>query len=381
MADEYEKETHYHGGHGGYQQKLILQEGEYITSMSGELGIFKYQDHFTLCKLKISTNLGRSISGGNGRDCKDMQSFSYSAKEEEQIFALTGMYSTYMRDISVGMYTRKDEKPISADAVSADKGAEWDSDILEEAAVGQGLQGGSLTEAIQGGAFLRKAIEDMVKHTLELKDIDPLNEKGIEDNRSSIEYSLLSKKYVNKAQFVFRGQTIGGEQQYIIDNRKILSKAVKNKKVLKSVIQMDTQNTKQYEYATVLRILATKNSSYSPSQFVSHALDYQTASRYAASKYVFAYKIIPSSPLMGIDDSAIIGEGEEQYQILGGTPITELYRCPAVGDGKRWEKYNFSAKVWENTSKHPINLEYEQLRGKKIKQDKDEEEEREWRLN
>ena len=275
----------------------------------------------------------------------------------------------FRRDISVGMYTRKDEKPISADAVSADMGAEWDSDILEEGAVGQGLQGGSLTEAIRGRAFSRTAIEDMVKHTLKLKDIDPSNKDEIRDNRSSIEYSLLSKKYVNKAQFVFRGPTIRDEQKYIETNRKILSKAIKRNKVLKPVIQMGTQNTKQYEDATVRRILATKNSNTPPSQFVSHALDYQTASRFAQSKFVFAYKIIPNSPLLGIHDSAIIGKGEEQYQILGGTKITELYRCPAIGQGKKWEKYNFSEKSWKSCSERPINLEYEQLRGSKIVQD------------
>lgn len=52
-------------------------------------------------------------------------------------------------------------------------------------------------------------------------------------------------------------------------------------------------------------------------------------------------------------------EGEDQFQILGGTEITKLFRFI----DEHWEQYDFTAKTWSKTGKRPINKEYEMFRG------------------
>lgn len=359
------KEAHYHGGMGGTRYTLQLQNDEYITSISGKTGKYQYQRGDTLCTIEIRTNKGRSLSGGSMDGCSDMKDFSYTAGDGEQIFALSGDYSVYMRSIDVGMYALQGETPeTDADELEVSS-SKADRNLLEGSAglAGttsiDGLQGGSLTEAVKGGCFDEDAMRSMLEKTLAAAEPGSQCESQLKIRTGDIIRSNVTKKFVNTPQYVFRGATIPGEQKYIMENRKLLSKAQKRAVTYKPAIDMDKQNTEQYEYATVLRTLAIKSSDVPASQFVSHAVDYMTAEGFAKSgTNVYAYKIIPNSPLLGLKERCEVG-GEDQFQILGGTEIIKLFQFK----NKHWEQYNFETKTWSQTRKRPINKEYEKLKG------------------
>ena len=359
------KEAHYHGGMGGTRYTLQLQNDEYITSISGKTGKYQYQRGDTLCTIEIRTNKGRSLSGGSMDGCSDMKDFSYTAGDGEQIFALSGDYSVYMRSIDVGMYALQGETPeTDADELEVSSSTA-DRNLLESSAglAGttsiDGLQGGSLTEAVKGGCFDEDAMRSMLEKTLAAAEPGSQCESQLMFRTGDIIRSNVTKKFVNTPQYVFRGATIPGEQKYIMENRKLLSKAQKRAVTYKPAIDMDKQNTEQYEYATVLRTLAIKSSDVPASQFVSHAVDYMTAEGFAKSgTNVYAYKIIPNSPLLGLKERCEVG-GEDQFQILGGTEIIKLFQFK----NKHWEQYNFETKTWSQTRKRPINKEYEKLKG------------------
>lgn len=357
-----DKETHYHGGKGGSRQTLVLEKDEYITSISGKVGTYQYQKGDTLCTIEIRTNKGHSLSGGTMDGCSNMKDFSYAAKEGEQIFALCGNYLAYLSNLYVGMYALKDETP--------------DENILEhntsttgrhslENTIGpakkapkQVLQGGSLTEAVKGDCFSKNDMSSMLEKTLTATEPGSVCERNLKIKANDIIDSHVTKKYVNTPQYVFRGATISGEQKYIMENRKILSKAQKRGLKYAPVIDKDKQNTEQYEYSTILRTLAIKSSDTPASQFVSHAVDYKTAEAFSNSgTNVFAYKIIPNSPFLGLPEEHRVG-GEDQFQILGGTEIIKLFQFR----NKRWEQYDFNSGTWTQTHKRPVNKEYEQLR-------------------
>lgn len=359
------KEAHYHGGTGGTRYTLQLQSDEYITSISGKTGKYQYQRDDTLCTIEIRTNKGRSLSGGSMDGCSDMKDFSYTAKDGEQIFALSGDYSVYMRSIDVGMYALQGEAPeTDADELEISS-SKADRNLLESSAslAGKtsidGLQGGSLTEAVKGGCFDEDAMRSMLEKTLVAAEPGSQCESQLKIRTGDIIKSNVTKKFVNTPQYVFRGATIPGEQKYIMENRKLLSKAQKRGIKYEPAIDMDKQNSEQYEYATVLRTLAIKSSDVPASQFVSHAVDYMTAEGFAKSgTNVYAYKIIPNSPLLGLKERCEVG-GEDQFQILGGTEIIKLFQFK----NKHWEQYNFETKTWSQTRKRPINKEYEKLKG------------------
>ena len=297
--------------------------------------------------------------------CSDMKDFSYTAGDGEQIFALSGDYSVYMRSIDVGMYALQGETPeTDADELEVSS-SKADRNLLEGSAglAGttsiDGLQGGSLTEAVKGGCFDEDAMRSMLEKTLAAAEPGSQCESQLKIRTGDIIRSNVTKKFVNTPQYVFRGATIPGEQKYIMENRKLLSKAQKRAVTYKPAIDMDKQNTEQYEYATVLRTLAIKSSDVPASQFVSHAVDYMTAEGFAKSgTNVYAYKIIPNSPLLGLKERCEVG-GEDQFQILGGTEIIKLFQFK----NKHWEQYNFETKTWSQTRKRPINKEYEKLKG------------------
>ena len=104
-----DKESDYHGGTGGSRTTLKLQDDEYITTVSGKTGKYAYQNDVTLCKIVFKTNKGRTISGGTTERCSNMMDFSFEALEGDQIFALSGSYSGYMRTIRISWYKPKDK--------------------------------------------------------------------------------------------------------------------------------------------------------------------------------------------------------------------------------------------------------------------------------
>ena len=62
-----------YGGNGGSEQILYLQEGEFITTVTGRSG-------GRIDKLKFITNTGRSIEGGKDRG-SPFEKISFTGKE------------------------------------------------------------------------------------------------------------------------------------------------------------------------------------------------------------------------------------------------------------------------------------------------------------
>ncbi len=351
-----DKPAPFHGGHGGGAETFELNEDEYITSISGKTGLYQFSDGETLCSLTISTNKGRSISRGTTQWCSQLRDFSYTAPPGDQILAFTGNYSGYMRDIEVGMFAPC--HLASNDPVT--------HEVVQEQPALNALQGGTLKESVYGryGYFSESELQTMLDATKKATKTPSTTYDALNTQTTKICESYVPKTYVNTKQIVFRAPTISEEQKYILENKKIISKAQRTPgtAIDTPVIAIDKQNGEQSDYSTILRTLAIKNSSKPKSQFVSHALVLETASSFAVGnvEFIFAYEIIPNSPFLGQDAEKSV-KGELQYQIIGGTPIVgRLFRWPVKR--KRWEEYNWTTKTWGPASIIPVNREFEELK-------------------
>jgi hypothetical protein len=350
-----DEEASYHGGPGGSQKTLRLQEDEHICRISGKVGKYLYQEGETLCHIEIFTDKGNSVSGGTMQGCWNTKEFCLKAEDGEQIFALTGEHLEYMRQLDVGMYTLTD---IAFDSEEDGQGlmvsgidAHMSGKLLSQ----QGLEGDSLSNVVFCGCFERNTLKEMLNKTIEATEPDGKCRKCLIMRGHEITESFLTEGYVNTPQYIFRSP-LGGELAYNQENRKLRSKYMKNNVNYKPVINLESQNAEQYEYATILRILATKSSSDPLSQFVSVALDFKTAKDFGNGKLVLAYKLIPNSPLLGLRKDGQLG-GEDQFQVLGGTEIIELYKF----SDHHWEQYDYDAGTWKRC-KTPVNKEYERLK-------------------
>lgn len=351
-----DKETKFYGGTGGSRTTLRLQSGEYISSISGKIGRYEYQSGDTLCHIEIKTDQGNSISGGTMYACSNMMDFCYNAGTGEQIFALTGEYMGYMSSLEVSMYTLKGSAPVAGDSVQTDMGPGGEEQAPGKDMSLQGMEGASLRNALRGGCFDKNVLQDMLDCTLEAAEPGGICWKFLQQRAYEITSTVLTRKYVNTPQYIFRSP-LGWELGHNQKEREMFSKYQKHEKNYKPVIALDKQNGEQYKYATTLRALAIKSSTDPSSQFVSVALDFRTAEDFKQNDLMLAYKLIPNSPLLGLKDGGKL-KGEDQFQVLGGTAIIELYKFT----NKRWYQYNYDTKKWNQTRRIPVNQEYERLK-------------------
>lgn len=89
-----------------------------------------------------------------------------------------------------------------------------------------------------------------------------------------------------------------------------------------------------------MRLLAIQTSDTPPSQFISVALDYEVAKTFG--QVVYAFQVRPDSELLGLRNCRL-GGGEDQLQIAGGTPISNLHRRVR---GESWTRYDQATKQW-----------------------------------
>lgn len=85
-----------------------------------------------------------------------------------------------------------------------------------------------------------------------------------------------------------------------------------------------------------LQMIALSSSDTPVSQFLSIALDYKVASEFT-SEYVYRFQMTPNSPILGLRGCTIAAGGENQYQVPGKTPITNLARRHVTNS--YWELY------------------------------------------
>lgn len=204
----------------------------------------------------------------------------------------------------------------------------------------------------------------MIKNTYKVTKKGGVVENAIENRESQIKGTNVTKLYVNTPQIVFRATEITQEIDHILKNMSLISKAQRRQKHNEPIINEATQNTTQADYSTVLRTVAIKASYDPPSQFVSTALALDCASSFMGrSDVVYAFEIVPNSPVLGLKDPKEVGKGEDQLQILGGTSIRKLFRY--TYHTKKWEEYRYDSASktgeWSETSLRPINGEYDAL--------------------
>lgn len=330
------------GGKGGKKKTLILAKDEYINRVVIRTGTYTIVKEAipTLCKIVFYTNKNNSISAGEEKSCIDITTTEFT-NGGMKITALSGFYhnfgGNYLSSVEVALYETFDPLP------QRDKNAK-----------------NELRECLRGAYYKRGELLSMYNSTLNSTNKGSLVEQALINKKEYItSYTTFPKTNVLSEQIVFRA-ILPREIEHL-EYGHIYSKAEHRAKrspiywdVNKPKIQWDTQNSTQSAYTNILRLLAIQ-SSYDPaSQFVSHALDYETALRFDGN--IYAYKIKPRSPLLGLKEKYKIG-GEVQFQILGGTEITELYRLN--NDKKIWEVYHSGSKAsrWFATAK-PINLDY-----------------------
>lgn len=119
--------------------------------------------------------------------------------------------------------------------------------------------------------------------------------------------------------------------------------------------QITDQSPKYLKHA--FQVMACNNSYSPPSQFVSIALTFDVALRFARSGYVYRFDVVPNSPILGMKGCSV-NKGEVQYQIQGNTPITKLARSR---NNITWEDYDFENKKW-------VNVKDELKRGAPVKE-------------
>ncbi len=352
-----DKETHFHGGPGGSRTMLRLGSDEHICCISGKIGRYEYQDGDTLCHIEITTDKGNRICGGTMQGCSNMKDFCYRAEAGEQIFALAGEYLGYMRKLEVGMYTLKGSAPAAGERVQmAMESGEGEHTPGRTMSL-QGLEGASLQNAVRSGCLDKDALAEMVECTLSATESGGRCRECLQRRAYEIKSTSLTRKYVNTPQYIFRSP-LGWEMKYNETERKMRSKYQKYNQNYTPVIDLKKQNGEQYKYATTLRSLAIKSSSDPMSQFVSVALDFETARGLGQGDLVLAYKLIPNSPLLGLREGGKLG-GEDQFQVLGGTDIIEFYKFTQ----KKWYQFDFKEKAWKPTRRIPFNQEYHELWG------------------
>jgi hypothetical protein len=94
-----------------------------------------------------------------------------------------------------------------------------------------------------------------------------------------------------------------------------------------------------------MQLLAAKSSAEPKSQFVSVALDFKTAKSITQDIYVYAFQAVPSSPVLGLK-SCVLGQGEDQLQVFGGTEVWNLCRKDVRGQGKQWASWDSLRADW-----------------------------------
>lgn len=106
-------------------------------------------------------------------------------------------------------------------------------------------------------------------------------------------------------------------------------------------------------YALGMRALAISNSDEPKSQFASVALDFATAAAFLEpGAYVYAFHVVPYSPIIGLTQCSKTGGGEIQVQIFGGTPVYDLMRKSRIGN---WELWNPLTTAWRFADFIPSN--------------------------
>jgi hypothetical protein len=93
-----------------------------------------------------------------------------------------------------------------------------------------------------------------------------------------------------------------------------------------------------------MRLLAIANMDDPRSQFVSVALDFNTASSVSKDGYVYAFQAVPYSQIQVLKNCVAFEDGN-QVQLLVGTAVFNLCRTRAQAPGDRWEAWNYTGWV------------------------------------
>lgn len=98
IAFVYEGETFKHGGNGGSESTFNLEEGEFITEVSG--GTTRFDNRWTIAGLVFMTNKGREFKVG--APASTGKSFKFSTEEGGSLACMFGRADRYLE--LIGFY-------------------------------------------------------------------------------------------------------------------------------------------------------------------------------------------------------------------------------------------------------------------------------------
>jgi len=214
---------------------------------------------------------------------------------------------------------------------------------------------GGVFETIMAGCVTADVMVKEQKALLKRPDIGSVTSSSARRVKVNNIASLHSRFRVRTLMWGFRTVTGPNEVESLCNGR-LLSKA-------QALLQKDPNNetrTKIFWLVNgpdvsglgeaeldALRFLAIQSSDVPKSQFVSVALDLPTAHTFGDP--VYAFKVQPLSPVFGLRRSDCSALGEIQFQVLGGTPITDLWRY--FYKSGQWESFDMSARRWFRVSR------------------------------
>lgn len=212
-----------------------------------------------------------------------------------------------------------------------------------------------LGNVFQDGCFTGKEVTSVVKNLSHYSQAGSLtlraSDRFIDTDR------FATKLLVTKPIWGFRSPTFSPKEITAFEQGYLLSKFDRK---YKYDAEWDDDNKIDGPNLSVdssaiagMRYLAVASSDEPKSQLVSVALDFSTAASFrkeALGPYVYAFRLVPNSPIIGLKECNLTSGGEIQIQPLRGTNIWYLMR-PI--DGKSWE--TFLNDEWIATTTIPLN--------------------------
>lgn len=235
----------------------------------------------------------------------------------------------------------------------------WSALLLTTLSSGSSFAAVTTQQALRDGCYTDSQIAAFVAQGEASPNIGSITLESAKSNLRSAMGGSVTKMKVNAADtWVFRGY--GKEETDNWHTKKLLQGVIysngQNRRDI--AVKKDPGGEPEYwermgpnlksdhispanQISLMMRLLSIKTSYGPPSQFVSFAVSYKIASGFG--DVVYAFQVNPDSPVLGVVDCKL--NGEDQFQILGGTLISSpIYRKSRKDS--HWKKYDRNSGRW-----------------------------------
>ncbi|HEX8480687.1 MAG TPA: hypothetical protein VF650_02150 [Allosphingosinicella sp.] len=215
----------------------------------------------------------------------------------------------------------------------------------------------NVATAISNGCRVKADTATAVEALSAFSDLGSLTKPAIDGYVPSD--FLVSKLKVTAPVWGFRGLTFGPEVELEALKRGFLLSKMASYLSGKTAAQaaagwaiMGPQSGGAFDSAAfALRALAVRASGSPRSQYVSVAVDFETAAGFGRDDYVYAFQLVPNSELFGLKACGFKGS-EAQVQPFGGTAVYDLMRRKKTGS-TAWTAWN--GTDWVSSTVVPKN--------------------------